>query len=55
MPTRWNSTLEMIKRVLRNADPLRAALALHTPAVAMPTAAELEKLKRLEAVLEHCR
>ena len=55
VPTRWNSTLEMIKRIQENADPLRATLALHTPTVAMPTAAELEKLKRLEAVLEHCR
>ncbi|KAJ8333570.1 hypothetical protein SKAU_G00415780 [Synaphobranchus kaupii] len=53
--TRWNSTLEMIKRVQRNTVPLRDALALHTTNVAMPTAAELEKLKKLEAVLEHCR
>ncbi|XP_056120600.1 uncharacterized protein LOC130097683 [Rhinichthys klamathensis goyatoka] len=53
--TRWNSTLEMIKRVQRNAKPLRDALALHTTNVAMPTATELEKLKKLEAVLEHCR
>ncbi|XP_045927069.1 E3 SUMO-protein ligase ZBED1-like [Micropterus dolomieu] len=49
----WNSTLEMIKRVQRNAEPLRDALALHTTNVAMPTASELEKLKKLEAVLEH--
>lgn len=35
--------------------PLRATLALHTPTVAMTTAAELEKVKRLEAVLVHCR
>ena len=55
MSTRWNSTLEMIKRVQRNAEPLRDALALHTTNVAMPTATELEKLKKLEAVLEHCR
>ncbi|XP_038127686.1 E3 SUMO-protein ligase ZBED1-like [Cyprinodon tularosa] len=53
--TRWNSTLEMIKRVQRNAEPLRDALALHATNVAMPTATELEKLKKLEAVLEHCR
>ncbi|XP_046907209.1 E3 SUMO-protein ligase ZBED1-like [Hypomesus transpacificus] len=53
--TRWNSTLEMIKRVQRNAEPLRDALAQHTTNVAMPTATELEKLKKLEAVLEHCR
>ena len=54
--TRWNSTLEMIQGVQRNAGPLRDALAPHTANhVAMPTAAELEILKRLEAVLEHCR
>ncbi|KAL2088070.1 hypothetical protein ACEWY4_012284 [Coilia grayii] len=53
--TRWNSTLEMIKRVNRNVEPLRAALALHSTKVAMPTATELEKTKKLEAVLEHCR
>ncbi|XP_077065477.1 E3 SUMO-protein ligase ZBED1-like [Siphateles boraxobius] len=53
--TRWNSTLEMIKRVQRNAEPLRDALALHTTKVAMLTATELEKLKKLEAVMEHCR
>ncbi|XP_059190842.1 E3 SUMO-protein ligase ZBED1-like [Centropristis striata] len=53
--TRWNSTLEMIKRVQRNAEPLRDALALPATNVAMPTAAELEKLKKLEAVLDHCR
>ncbi|XP_040208642.1 E3 SUMO-protein ligase ZBED1-like isoform X2 [Rana temporaria] len=53
--TRWNSTLEMIKRVQRNAEPLKDALALHTTNIAMPTVTELEKLKKLEAVLEHCR
>ena len=53
--TRWNSILEMIQRVQRNAEPLRDALALHTTNVAMPSAAELEKLKKLEAVLEPCR
>ncbi|XP_025761605.1 zinc finger BED domain-containing protein 1-like [Oreochromis niloticus] len=53
--TRWNSTLEMIKHVLRNQEPLTGALALHTTNVTMPTTAELEKLKKLETVLEHCR
>ncbi|XDV11996.1 hypothetical protein PO909_000766 [Leuciscus waleckii] len=45
----------MIKCVQRNAKPLRDALALHTTNVAMPTDTELEKLKKLEAVLEYCR
>ncbi|KAL4008846.1 hypothetical protein ACER0C_002698 [Sarotherodon galilaeus] len=53
--TRWNSTLEMIEHVLRNQEPLTGALALHTTNVTMPTTAELEKLKKLETVLEHCR
>ncbi|XP_060792633.1 E3 SUMO-protein ligase ZBED1-like [Neoarius graeffei] len=53
--TRWNSTLEMIKRVNRNVEPLREALALNSTKVTMPTATELEKTKKLEAVLEHCR
>lgn len=53
--TRWNSTLEMIKRVQRNQEPLRDALALHASNINMPTAAEFDKLKRLETVLEHCR
>lgn len=53
--TRWNSTLEMIKRVQRNAEPLRDALALHSTNVTLPTTAELEKLKKLEAALEQCR
>ncbi|XP_038160303.1 E3 SUMO-protein ligase ZBED1-like [Cyprinodon tularosa] len=53
--TRWNSTLEMVKRVNRNVEPLRDALALHPTKIAMPTAAELEKTKKLETALEHCR
>ncbi|KAI7801397.1 putative zinc finger BED domain-containing protein 1-like [Triplophysa rosa] len=53
--TRWNSTLEMIKRIQRNKEPLRETLTLHASNINMPTAAELDKLKRLETVLEHCR
>uniref|UniRef100_A0AAV2JXP4 Uncharacterized protein n=1 Tax=Knipowitschia caucasica TaxID=637954 RepID=A0AAV2JXP4_KNICA len=45
----------MIKRVQRNAEPLRDALALHTTNVTIPTATELEKMKKLEAALEQCR
>ncbi|KAM9322262.1 uncharacterized protein KZ484_020470 [Pholidichthys leucotaenia] len=45
----------MIKRVNRNIEPLTAALALHSTKVTMPTATELEKTKKLEAALEHCR
>ncbi|XP_060766177.1 E3 SUMO-protein ligase ZBED1-like [Neoarius graeffei] len=53
--TRWNSNLEMIKRVNRNVEPLRGALALNSTKVTIPTAIELEKTKKLEAALEHCR
>uniref|UniRef100_A0AAV2KJU4 Uncharacterized protein n=1 Tax=Knipowitschia caucasica TaxID=637954 RepID=A0AAV2KJU4_KNICA len=45
----------MIKRVQRNAEPLRDALALHKTNVTMPTATELEKMKKLQAALEQCR
>lgn len=55
VPTRWNSTLEMIRRVQRNEQPLRDALALHATNISMPTTDELDKLKKLETVLEHCR
>ncbi|KAK7890934.1 hypothetical protein WMY93_022897 [Mugilogobius chulae] len=40
----------MIRRITRNEQPLRDALTLHDP-----TAAELDKLKKLETILEHCR
>ncbi|KAM3850330.1 E3 SUMO-protein ligase ZBED1-like, partial [Diretmus argenteus] len=55
VPTRWNSTLEMVKCIQRNQEPLRDALALHPTKVTMPTAAELDKLQRLETVLEPCK
>lgn len=53
--TRWNNTLEMIRRILRNQDPLRDALALHATKITMPTPVELDKLQKLETVLEPCR
>lgn len=45
----------VIKRVQWKAESLRDALALDTANVALLTATELEKLKKLEPVLEHCR
>ena len=55
--TRWNSTLSMITRLLKNKDAVRATLQLHeqrsTPA--MVTNAELEKIEKLEALLDPCR
>lgn len=55
VPTRWNSTLEMVKSVRRNEQPLRDVLALQKTNIAMPTTAELEKLQKLETLLEPCR
>ncbi|CAL8333437.1 unnamed protein product [Merluccius merluccius] len=55
VPTRWNNTLEMVKCLQINQEPLRDALDLHKTNVTMPTNAELEKLQRLEALLELCR
>ncbi|KAF0023375.1 hypothetical protein F2P81_024005 [Scophthalmus maximus] len=54
-PTRWNSTLEKVKRVQRKKEPLREALALHKTNVIMPTNAELEELQKLQTLLEPCR
>ncbi|XP_062251826.1 zinc finger BED domain-containing protein 4-like [Platichthys flesus] len=52
--TRWNSTLDMIKSIRRNEQPLRDVLTTNTKIV-MPTTAEMDKLKRLETLLEPCR
>ncbi|XP_024131523.1 zinc finger BED domain-containing protein 1 [Oryzias melastigma] len=55
-PTRWNSTLKMISRLLQNREAVRAALDQqnHSRRV-MPTEAEWEELQRLELLLEPCR
>ena len=53
--TRWNSTLAMVRSVLKNKEALKDTLALHTTKVTMPTPAEMYKLQNLEAVLEPCR
>ena len=52
--TRWNSTLDMIKSIRRNEQPLRDVLTTNTKVV-MPTTAEMDKLQRLETLLEPCR
>ncbi|KAL2099535.1 hypothetical protein ACEWY4_003929 [Coilia grayii] len=54
VPTRWNSTLAMIQSIRRNEQPLRDVLSTHTK-IAMPTTAEMDKLHRLEMLLEPCR
>ncbi|XP_059927935.1 E3 SUMO-protein ligase ZBED1-like [Gadus macrocephalus] len=55
VPTRWNSTLEMIKRVRRNRDALHTTLSQQKHNLALPTNAEYEKLANLEKQLEPCR
>lgn len=55
VPTRWNSTLEMIKRIQHNKDPLKATLDQQKHNLAMITPAEYEKLAKLETLLEPCR
>ncbi|KAL7398344.1 hypothetical protein ABVT39_008211 [Epinephelus coioides] len=55
VPTRWNSTLEMIKRVRRNRDPLHATLTQQKHNLTLPTNTEYEKLEKLEKLLEPCR
>ncbi|XP_060792592.1 E3 SUMO-protein ligase ZBED1-like [Neoarius graeffei] len=55
VPTRWNSTLEMIKRVRRNRDALHTMLSQQQHHLALPTCAEYEKLAKLEKLLEPCR
>ena len=55
VPTRWNSTLDMIKRVRRNRDALHTTLSQQKHNLALPTNAEYEKLAKLEILLEPCR
>lgn len=55
VPTRWNSTLEMIKRVMRNRDALHTTLSQQKHNLALPTNAEYEKLAKLEKLLVPCR
>ncbi|TNN51982.1 Zinc finger BED domain-containing protein 1 [Liparis tanakae] len=53
--TRWNSALDMIKRIQRNKGPLAATLAQRKTNISMLTAPELAKLEKLEQLLEPCR
>uniref|UniRef100_A0A9J8BNG7 HAT C-terminal dimerisation domain-containing protein n=1 Tax=Cyprinus carpio carpio TaxID=630221 RepID=A0A9J8BNG7_CYPCA len=55
VPTQWNSTLEMIKRVRRNRDALHTTLSQQEHSLALPKNAEYEKLAKLEKLLEPCR
>jgi len=57
VPTRWNSTLQMIERLLRNKEPVIATLAApsHKHSLNLLTEAEWEKLRTLKMLLEPCR
>ena len=53
--TRWNSTLEMIKRIQHNKEPLKATLAQQKHNLATLTSAEYDRLANLETLLGPCR
>ncbi len=56
VPTRWNSTLAMVSRLLRNQEAVQATLdQQNNHRLIMPTKAEWGKLQRLEVLLEPCR
>ncbi|KAL0178787.1 hypothetical protein M9458_027681, partial [Cirrhinus mrigala] len=55
VPTRWNSTLEMVKCLSSNKEAVIAALDNQEHKLVLPTAAEWDKLQRLETLLEPCR
>ncbi|XP_076864022.1 E3 SUMO-protein ligase ZBED1-like [Brachyhypopomus gauderio] len=53
--TRWNSTLAMISRLLKNQEAIKATLSHQKHKLVMLTASEWDKLKKLETLLEPCR
>uniref|UniRef100_A0AAQ5X7Z0 HAT C-terminal dimerisation domain-containing protein n=2 Tax=Amphiprion ocellaris TaxID=80972 RepID=A0AAQ5X7Z0_AMPOC len=56
VPTRWNSTLAMVSRLLRNREAVQAMLdQQNNHRLVIPTEAEWGKLQRLEVLLEPCR
>ncbi|RXN29914.1 zinc finger BED domain-containing 1-like protein [Labeo rohita] len=55
VPTRWNSTLEMVKRLSSNKEAVISALDNQEHKLVLPTATEWDKLQRLETLLEPCR
>lgn len=56
VPTRWNSTLAMVSRLLRNREAVQVTLdQQNNHRLVMPSEAEWGKLQRLEVLLEPCR
>lgn len=55
VPTRWNSTLEMVKRLIRNQAAIKATLDQQQHKLVMLTPPEWDKIQRLETLLEPCR
>ncbi|KAI7790272.1 putative zinc finger BED domain-containing protein 1-like [Triplophysa rosa] len=55
VPTRWNSTLEMIKRLNRNQAAIKATLDQQHHKLVMLTPQEWDKLQILSTLLEPCR
>ncbi|XP_038141170.1 E3 SUMO-protein ligase ZBED1-like [Cyprinodon tularosa] len=55
VPTRWNSTLLMVSRLLKNQDAVKATLAKQKHKLTMLNAAEWDRLQRLETLLSPCR
>lgn len=53
--TRWNSTLLMVSRLLKNQDAVKAMLAKQKHKLTMLTTAEWDRLQRLETLLLPCR
>ncbi|KAJ4934409.1 hypothetical protein JOQ06_007204 [Pogonophryne albipinna] len=55
VPIRWNSTLEMVKRLIRNQAAIKATLDQQQHKLFMLTPPEWDKIQRLETLLEPCR
>ncbi|XP_076121576.1 E3 SUMO-protein ligase ZBED1-like [Alosa pseudoharengus] len=53
--TRWNSTLFMISRLLKNQEAVKVTLAKQKHKLTMLTTAEWDRLQRLETLLKPCR
>ncbi|CAL8284328.1 unnamed protein product [Boreogadus saida] len=55
VPTRWNLTVDMVKRLNRNQAAVKATLDQQQHKLIMLTPPEWDKVQRLETLLEPCR